>query len=590
MAEKNEKQDKRVHVSLTSFSVAGLLKQYFKYPSLMFQLILTSLIIQLFSLGFPIFYLIIFDRVFGRQNLATLDIMGTGLMMVLAFDLMIKLLRSPMLDHLFQKIDRLTIRQFLDWVSSQPLNNLNSGNNRLFSEQFSRLMDVNRIIGTLFFVSSLDAIFSLLVVVILMFMDVQLAVIVLAPLIPMALILFWSTPRIKQRHLNFEKEKRQSSVKLLESLENSEAVKSLNLASGLNQSIIQAFSKALNQSFGPRFDRINVRNIQQTLMLCGNMALLYVGALKVLSGDITFGVYLAISMLGRHVLGVINKLFESFIEYQQVLPVLEQIKVQDDIRINQQKGIILSEVKGEIKLANVYFQYAPNLPQVLKGINLEINPGEKVVITGKSGAGKTTLLRLLQKLYSPTEGYILLDNYNLAECDETSLRDHVSFVLQDPSLFSGTIRDNISMGQVDVPLKAISDVASLAQMDDFLLNTPEGFDTLVMAQGANLSSGQAARIALARTFLRDPSVLMIDEITSSLEPAMQLALFNRLLAKYRDRTCLFISNFLPLHQMADKIIVLNDGKIAEIGKFEDLIQAKGYYHYLYKPELGLLTS
>ncbi len=585
----NQKQAPSSSVRMALFSVSGLLKQYLKSTDLVFQLLLTSLIIQVFSLGFPIFYLIIFDRVFGRQNLATLDVMGIGLMMVLAFDLIIKLLRSPMLDSLFKKIDQLTVQQFLQWVSNQPLRQLNPANNRLFSEQFSRLMDVNRIIGTLFFVSSLDAAFSLLVVAILLLMDIQLAVIALAPLIPMAIILFGATPRIKQRHLNFEKEKRQSAVKLLESLDNAEMVKTLNVSSPLNQKITMAFNEALDQSFGARFDKINIRNIQQTLMLCGNMALLYVGALKVLSGDITFGVYLAISMLARHVLGVINKLFESFLEYQQILPILEQIQAHSPVISKGQKGIILDSVKGDIQLVNVHFQYSQTLPKVLKGVNLTIQPGEKIVITGKSGAGKTTLLRLLQKLYDPTDGHILLDGYNLAECDAGVLSDHIGLVLQRPFLFSGTIRDNIALGKTDTPLKEISDAASLAQMDDFLLQTPEGFDTHIMAQGANLSSGQAARIALARAFLRNPSVLMLDEITAHLEPAMQSALFNRIGAKYRDKTCLFVSDFVPLHQMADKIVVLNEGKIAEMGKFEDLIQAKGYYYYLYKPESAVLS-
>ncbi|MBX2860819.1 MAG: ATP-binding cassette domain-containing protein [Vampirovibrio sp.] len=576
-------------------TVGWVVQQYLKQPVTMAQLALGSGLIQIFSLGMPIFYLVIFDRVFGRQNLDTLDVMGIGMILILTFDLLVKLVRTVMLDDLLKRVDKVNLEGFLDQILSTPLSQLTPTQNRNVADKYNKLLSLNLSMGNALMVSLFDGVFSLLVIGVLFLMNASLAAIALAPLIPMGMMMFWITPLVKTRIKDFDKTRQGSQVKLLESLDNAEAVRSLYAEQMLEKQVLDLSDESVQKSYGPRFDRVNVRSVQGAIGMIGSLALLYVGAHLVLAGEITFGVYLAISMLGRSVMATVSKLFESILEFQEMTQMfdakeMEAVfgtpKASDSIqKVSDVKGIVLESAKGEWTIKDLSFRYDPESKLVLENLNLNIRAGEKVVITGKSGSGKTTLLRLLQRLYLPEQGYIMLDGYKLTEIDEESLKNNVGLVLQRPALFSGTLKENIALGMTDVSLKDVSDAASLAQLDEYVLSMPKGFDTPVMAQGANLSTGQAARVAMARTFIRKPSVLMLDELTASLEPAMQANLFRQILTRYQDKTCLFVSDFAPIHRKADKIVVLRDGRIDEIGHYDELTSVKGAYYYLHKPEL-----
>lgn len=223
---------------------------------------------------------------------------------------------------------------------------------------------------------------------------------------------------------------------------------------------------------------------------------------------------------------------------------------------------------------------------MLDRVNFHIKSGQKVIITGRSGSGKTTLLRLLQRLYDPTEGYIKVDDYNLSDIELRSLREQLGVVIQKPALFHGTIRDNVALGRPESTFKEIVEASNLAELDNFLLDKKEGFDYPVLHKGVNLSGGQQARVAMARVFLKKPSILVLDEALNALEPTMKASILQKLWMGYRDKTCLFVTDFLPAHQKADLIIVLNEGRVVEQGTFKELMQNKSYYYYLHRFQLN----
>jgi ATP-binding cassette subfamily B protein len=178
-----------------------------------------------------------------------------------------------------------------------------------------------------------------------------------------------------------------------------------------------------------------------------------------------------------------------------------------------------------------------------------------------------------------------LDNFNVANIELDDLRKQVGVALQKPFLYAGTIKENISLGQPSAPMREITEVATMAQLDQFLLKTPKGFDSPVTSMGNNLSGGQAARIALARVLLRKPSVLILDEALASLDQSLTGSIFSLLLEKYKKSTCIFVSDYLPLHVQSDQIIVMHEGEIVEQGTYNELVNARAYYYHLLATEL-----
>jgi len=237
----------------------------------------------------------------------------------------------------------------------------------------------------------------------------------------------------------------------------------------------------------------------------------------------------------------------------------------------------------------VSFGYREDVP-VLHDVSLEIKPGEVVAVVGESGSGKSTLASLLARLYDPTGGRILVDGQSIVEHSRASLRSHMGVVLQDSFLFTGAVRWNIWLGNQEADDAAIVEAARVANADGFIDSLPEGYDTVVGERGTTLSGGQRQRIAIARAVLRDPAMLILDEATSSLdseaEKVVQVAL-NRLM---ENRTTLAIAHRLSTIRDADRIYVLDHGRIVESGAHEDLLERDGYYARLWRLQVGQPAS
>lgn len=575
-----------------TFSIRWFLGLYRKNSFTTAQLIMASILVQCFGLGMPLFYMIIFDRVFGRQNLATLDVMALGLGLLLIFDLLVKQVRGYVLDFLLKQLDKQLADRFLDKVFSVNLQTASTEKMRGLADLFAALTQVNHAIANTFLVTSLDLVFSSIIVAVLFALDPVLASVAVAPIVPMGLLFLWYLPTIKKRQASYDTEQRQYRLRLSEALDNVETLKAVDAERQFKREIKDQFREhVLTQSGAPRSDRTNLANMQLFVAAVGMLALLYVGAHRVLSTDISFGVYLAINMLSRTVMAAAQKLFENVAQFQESYHTLHQIKsfYEDSQEESvQPNGIYLDQVQGSIEFNAVSFRYGPELPLVLKDLTFTLQPGEKIILTGRSGSGKTTLLRLLQRLYVPEAGYILLDGYNVADMELSNLREHVGVAIQRPALFSGTMRENIALGKPQATLKEIVSAATMAQLDQFLLSHPDGFNMPVLHKGVNLSGGQAARVSLARTFLKKPSVLALDEALNALEPTLKAAVLQQVWRVFAKKTCIFITDFIQAHQKADRILVLHDGQVVEQGTFEELLTKQGYYYHLHRFQLPLV--
>jgi ATP-binding cassette subfamily B (MDR/TAP) protein 1 len=243
---------------------------------------------------------------------------------------------------------------------------------------------------------------------------------------------------------------------------------------------------------------------------------------------------------------------------------------------DESRGKDMPAIEGTVKFSNVSFAY-PERPEVpvLKGLNLELRANECVAIVGASGSGKSTVASLLQRLYEPASGAITIDGHNVRSTDVMHLREHVAVVSQQPNLFDATITENIAYGARSLDASDVQRAAMDAHAHEFITTLPNGYDTLVGETAALISGGQAQRIQIARALARPARILVLDECTSALDPANQAAVMATIRRVKIGRTTLMITHKLPVMQMCDRIVVVQDGRVAETGTYEELVSRKG---------------
>jgi ABC-type multidrug transport system fused ATPase/permease subunit len=257
--------------------------------------------------------------------------------------------------------------------------------------------------------------------------------------------------------------------------------------------------------------------------------------------------------------------------------------IKPDIEDAPGAAALPARIEGHVELRNVTFGYEPDVP-ILKGLNLDIQPGEVVAFVGPSGAGKSTLVNLVPRFYDVTGGEILVDGRNIAEVKVKSLRNNIGMVLQDNILFTGTIKENILYGRPGATDEEIVAAAVAANAHHFIETLPDGYETEIGERGTKLSGGQKQRLAITRAFLRDPRILILDEATSALDSESEKLIQNALNKLMVGRTTLIIAHRLSTIMHADKIVAMKDGRIEEVGSHTDLLAKRGLYYHLYKAQ------
>jgi len=325
------------------------------------------------------------------------------------------------------------------------------------------------------------------------------------------------------------------------------------------------------------------------VMTLGAVGVWWFGGRQILSGSLTLGVLTAfISYTWRFYepIGRLSNLSSLLLRASTSAErIFEVFDTRPDVH-NSANATQLPTLNGHIEFDDVSFAYETG-ETVLKNINLEILPGQRVGLVGPSGAGKTTLAKLILRFYDPTSGKITIDGHDLREVKQESLRRQIGIVLQEPFLFKGAIAENIAYGQQGAQAEKIIEAAKAANIHDFILSLPEGYDTDVGERGHRLSGGEKQRVSIARALLKDPQILILDEATSSVDTETESLIQEALDRLMENRTSIIIAHRLSTLKNADKIVVIDHGEIVEEGSHGMLIQRGGLYARLCRMQAAL---
>jgi len=373
--------------------------------------------------------------------------------------------------------------------------------------------------------------------------------------------------------------------------------------SSLNENItgmrtIQIFKK--ERKMAKKFDEINMDYLDTTIRevklyamfrpsieiirSLGIALLIYFGGRKVISNVMEFGVlYLFIDYIQKFFRPILD-LTEKFNILQSSMASSERIfSILDDKTLieNPDNPKPIKDLKGKIEFKNVWFAYEED-NWVLKDISFTINPGETVALVGATGAGKSSIINLITRFYDIQGGQILIDGVDIREVDKYELRKNIGVVLQDVFLFTGTIRDNIRLNNKDISQEELEEVARYVNAHHFIERLPQKYDEPVMERGSTLSAGERQLLAFARTLAYDPKILILDEATSNIDTETEILIQDALSKLIKNRTTIAIAHRLSTIQHADKIIVLSNGEIKEMGNHQELLEKGGIYYHLYK--------
>jgi ATP-binding cassette subfamily C protein LapB len=536
------------------------------------EAVLVSLFINLLALGVPIFVLQVYTRVVFSHGISSLYALLIGVLAALLFDFIIRQARSRMLQRVALRIDVALGRAIYDKISALPLRTLESRPSGFWQTLFRDAALVRNTFSGASAVLITDLPFAVLFlgVVAIIAPPVVWVLLVALPLFVIASII---SGRMMQ---SATKQERQAGIGrdafLTEILQGRATIKALALENTIKSAWEEKHADSIEQALtrGGRTDTFS--NIGMTMTMLTTVAMVTVGALAIIDLRLTMGALIAATMLSNRVIGPFNQLVGNWRNYtncRQALKRLDQVFALEEDRT--ERSIRLDRPEGRLTFEGVSFGYEPGRPPVIDNLSMEVKPPGMLGVVGRNGCGKTTLLKMMQGLYSPTSGRVLLDGGDTAQFSRSDLATWIGYVPQECFLFAGTIRDNIAITNPDASDEDVVRAAKLAGVHDYVIDLPDGYATEIGEAGSRLSGGQRQRIAIARALLPDPPILLLDEVSGNLDMQAEISLRDTLSELARDHTIVVVTHTPVLLRACNNIMALDKGRIAMGGPTHEIL-------------------
>jgi len=560
-----------------TFGFSWFLPSVWRYRQALADVLVASFFVQLFGLITPLFFQLVVDKVLVHKGYSTLVVLVIGMLVLGLFEAVLQYLRTYTLAHTTNRMDVELGRRLFQHLFRLPLLYFET---RPAGQTVARVRELETIRNFLTgqgLTSLLDLVFTLIFVAVLFIYSTTLTLVVLVSIPVYVVIAAAIRPLLRDRIKEKFNRGAKSQQFLVESIVGAQTLK----AASVEPMMQLQWEERLADYVGTSFDATMLGALGQNLIRYVSKVttafIIFLGAQAVIDGHMTVGELIAFNMIANQVVQPILRLSQLWQDFQQVQISVERLgdilNAPPERAPRQQQS--LPPPKGAITLSHVVFRYRPGTPEVLKDLSLSIRAGEVLGIVGPSGSGKSTLTKLVQRLYQPDAGQVLLDGVDVAQLDPGWLRRQIGVVLQENLLFNRTIHENIALADPAMPRSRVMQVAALAGADEFIATLPEGYDTLIEERGANLSGGQRQRVAIARALATNPRVLIFDEATSALDYESERIIQDNMRHIVRGRTVIVIAHRLAAVRACDRIIALDRGRIVEAGTHADLLRREG---------------
>jgi subfamily B ATP-binding cassette protein HlyB/CyaB len=572
------------------FDISWFLGAMYKYRGQLTEVLGSSLFLQLFALISPLFFQVVIDKVLVHRSLGTLNVLFIGLLGIGVFEAVLGILRTYLFAHTTNRIDVELGARLFRHLLALPTAYFQA---RRVGDSVARVRELENI--RTFLTSSaltlvVDLLFTVVFLLIMFLYSPLLALIVVASFPFYIGISVAVTPLFRAQLDEKFRRGAENQAFLVESVTGIETLKAM----AVEPQMQRLWEEQLASYVGASFRVLKLGNLAnhlvQLVSKVVSAATLYGGTLLVIDGRLTVGELVAFNILAGRVSAPVLRLAQMWQDFHQARLSVERLgdilNTTAETTINATRAA-LPEIRGRITFEHVTFRYRINGAEVLHDVTFDIRPGEMVGVVGPSGSGKSTLAKLIQRLYVPETGRVLVDGVDLSVVDTAWLRRQIGVVLQENILFNRSLRANIGLADPTAPMEQVIAAAKLAGAHEFILELPEGYDTIVGERGCSLSGGQRQRIAIARALMNNPRIIIFDEATSALDYESERIVQNAMGEIAKGRTVIVIAHRLSTVRSSHRIITIDRGRLVEDGSHDELIKKGGRYASLYRLQSGI---
>jgi subfamily B ATP-binding cassette protein HlyB/CyaB len=555
-----------------------------RYRRPLAHVLVASLFVQVFALATPIFFQLVVDKVLVHKGMSTLAVLVVGMVTLGLFEAVLQFLRAYTLSHTTNRIDVELGRRLFHHLFRLPLSYFET---RAAGQTVARMRELETVRSFLTgqgLTSLLDLFFTLVFIGVMFIYSPKLTLIVLLAIPAYVLIAAVLRPVLRaQINEKFNRGARSQQF-LVESIVGAQTLKAAAVEPMMQAQWEERLASYVRTSFDAGVTVAFGQNMFQYVSKVTTALILFFGAQAVIDGSMSVGELIAFNMIASQVVQPILRLSQLWQDFQQAQ--VSVARLGDILNAPPEPApanlLTLPPPRGALEFRNVSIRYRPDAADALRNVSLSIAAGEVIGIVGPSGSGKSTLTKLVQRLYSPQMGQVMIDGVDVAQLDPSWLRRQIGVVLQENMLFNRSIHENIALGDPAMARALVMQAARLAGADEFIAQLPQGYDTMIEERGANLSGGQRQRIAIARALITNPRILILDEATSALDYDSERIIQENMRAIVRGRTVIIIAHRLAAVRPCARIVGMRGGEIVEVGSHEELIKREnGLYAHLW---------